>query len=176
MSIDMKKIKLLISDVDGVWTDGTFFKGTDGMEFKRFTVLDGVGTAMARAADLRIALISGRYSPATEYRAKELMIEEVYNGTLNKIRAYEALKAKYDLDDSEIAYVGDDLIDIPVMEKVAVPIAVANASSDVKAIAVYTTKVSGGNGAFRDAVAWIVEEKGEMEAVMQRMKERIQNS
>ena len=79
MSIDIKKIKMLISDVDGVWTDGTFYKGTDGMELKRFTVLDGVGTAMARAADLKIALISGRYSPATEHRAKELKIEDVYN-------------------------------------------------------------------------------------------------
>ena len=86
----MKKIKLLISDVDGVWTDGTFYKGTDGMEFKRFTVLDGVGIAMARAADLKIALISGRYSPATEHRAKELKIEDVYNGSLNKLPAYEA--------------------------------------------------------------------------------------
>jgi 3-deoxy-D-manno-octulosonate 8-phosphate phosphatase (KDO 8-P phosphatase) len=176
MSVDMKKIRLLISDVDGVWTDGTFYKGTDGMEFKRFTVLDGVGIAMARAANLRIALISGRYSPATEHRAKELNIEDVYNGNLNKLHSYKELKAKYDLDDSEIAYVGDDLIDIPVMEKVGVPIAVANASSEVKAIAVYTTKVSGGNGAFREAVAWIVKEKGETDIVRQRMMERIKNS
>jgi hypothetical protein len=81
--------------VDGVWTDGTFYKGTDNMEFKRFTVLDGVGMAMARAANLKIALISGRYSPATEYRAMELKIEDVYNGSLNKIPAYEELKEKY---------------------------------------------------------------------------------
>ena len=99
MNQKMKKIKLLISDVDGVWTDGTFYKGTDGMEFKRFTVLDGVGIAMARAADLKIALISGRYSSATEHRAKELKIEDVYNGSLNKLPAYEALKEKYNLDD-----------------------------------------------------------------------------
>lgn len=176
MSLNMKKIKLFISDVDGVWTDGTFYKGTDGMEFKRFTVLDGVGTAMARAANLKIALISGRYSPATEHRAKELKIEDVYNGGLNKIHAYKALKEKYNLDDSEIAYIGDDLIDIPVMEKVAVPIAVDNAIQAVKDIAVYTTKVSGGKGAFREAVAWIIEEKGETELVMQRMMEKVQSS
>ena len=176
MSLNMKKIKLFISDVDGVWTDGTFYKGTDGMEFKRFTVLDGVGMAMARAADLRIALISGRYSPATEHRAKELKIEDIYNGSLNKIPAYEELKEKYNLDDSEIAYIGDDLIDIPIMEKVAVPIAVENAIQAVKDIAIYTTKVSGGKGAFREAVAWIIEEKGESEVVLQRMKDRIKNS
>jgi 3-deoxy-D-manno-octulosonate 8-phosphate phosphatase (KDO 8-P phosphatase) len=176
MKIGMKKIKLLISDVDGVWTDGTFFKGTDGMEFKRFTVLDGVGVAMARAADLKIALISGRYSPATEHRAKELKIEDVFNGGLNKIPAYESLKEKYNLDDSEIAYIGDDLIDISVMEKVAVPIAVENAIQEVKDIAIYTTKVSGGKGAFREAVAWIIEEKGETDIVRQRMMERVRNS
>ncbi|HIA94814.1 MAG TPA: 3-deoxy-D-manno-octulosonate 8-phosphate phosphatase [Candidatus Marinimicrobia bacterium] len=176
MNVEMKKIKLLISDVDGVLTDGTFYKGTDNMEFKRFTVLDGVGTAMARAADLKIALISGRYSPATEHRAKELKIEDVYNGRLNKLHAYKALKAKYDLDDSEIAYVGDDIIDIPVMEQVGVPIAVANATPAVKAVATYITKVSGGYGAFREAVEWIIEEKGETKAVMNLLKERIKNS
>ncbi|MBT6517231.1 MAG: HAD hydrolase family protein, partial [Candidatus Marinimicrobia bacterium] len=90
--------------------------------------------------------------------------------------AYEALKEKYNLDDSEIAYIGDDLIDIPVMEKVGVPIAVANAAPEVKAIIKYTTKISGGYGAFREAVAWIIEEKGETDMVMQRMKEKVLNS
>ena len=83
---------MIISDVDGVWTDGTFYKGTDGQEFKKFNVSDGVGVAMARAANFRIALISGRYSAATEYRAEELKIKDVYNGGLNKIPAYEELK------------------------------------------------------------------------------------
>ena len=99
---------------------------------EKFNVNDGVGVAMAKAAGYKIALISGRYSPATEYRAKELNIEDVYNGGLNKITAYEELKRKYNLIDSEIAYVGDDLIDISVMEKVGAPIAVANAINNVK--------------------------------------------
>ena len=80
---------MIISDIDGVWTDGSFYKGTDGKEFKKFNVNDGVGVAMAKAAGYKIALISGRYSPATEYRAKELNIEDVYNGGLNKIIAYK---------------------------------------------------------------------------------------
>jgi len=176
VSEDIKRIKMLISDVDGVWTDGTFYIGTDGMELKRFTVLDGVGTAMARAADLKIALISGRYSPATEHRAKELKIGDVYNGCLNKIPAYEELKAKYNLDDSEIAYIGDDIIDIPVMNQVAVPIAVENASPEVKAIAVHTTIISGGYGAFREAVAWIIDQQGRTTSVLQLMMERVLNS
>ena len=142
MNIDYKKIKMLISDVDGVWTDGSFYKGPDSFELKKFSVFDGVGMAMARTADLRIALISGRYSPATEFRAKELKIKDVYNGTLNKIPAYEELKKKYELDDSNIAYLGDDWIDIPVMNRVAVPIAVENASLEVKNIAIHITKTS----------------------------------
>lgn len=167
---------MLISDVDGVWTDGTFYKGTDGIELKKFSVLDGVGTAMANAANIKIALISGRYSPATEYRAQELKIKDIYNGSLNKLPVYKKLKEKYNLNDDEIAYIGDDLIDIPVMEKVALPIAVENATPEVKAIAIYTTEVSGGQGAFREAVAWIIEKQGRTETVLKALKERILKS
>ena len=156
MTYDINKIEMIISDVDGVLTDGAIYKGTGGQEFKKFTVLDGVGVAMAREANLKIALISGRYSPATEYRAKELNIEDVYNGSLNKIPVYEEIKLKYSFDDSQIAYLGDDLIDIPVMKKVALPIAVENASHMVKEISHYVTKASGGQGAFREFVDTIL--------------------
>ena len=173
MNPKIKKIKMIISDVDGVWTDGSFYKGTDGQEFKKFNVNDGVGVAMARAAGFKIALISGRYSPATEYRAKELNIEDVYNGGLNKIPAYNELKNKYNLIDSEIAYVGDDLIDISVMEKVGAPIAVSNAIINVKEISTYITKTAGGYGAFRESVSWIIDQQGRMSDVLKAMKERI---
>jgi 3-deoxy-D-manno-octulosonate 8-phosphate phosphatase (KDO 8-P phosphatase) len=174
--VNIRRIKMLISDVDGVWTDGSFYKGTDNIELKKFSVHDGVGVAMARAAKIKIALISGRYSSATEYRAKELGIEDVYNGTLNKLPVYEELKLKYRLDDSNIAYIGDDLIDIPVMEVVALPIAVANATPDVKKIAAHITELSGGEGAFREAISWIISEQGRTEEVIQIMRERITNS
>lgn len=174
--MNIREIKMLISDVDGVWTDGSFYKGTDNIELKKFSVFDGVGVAMARAAKIKIALISGRFSSATEHRAKELGIEDVYNGTLNKLPVYEKLKLKYKLDDSNIAYIGDDLIDIPVMEVVALPIAVANATSDVKKIAVHVTELSGGEGAFREAISWIISEQGRTEEVIQIMRERITNS
>jgi len=174
--MDIKNIKMIISDVDGVWTDGGFYKGTNGIELKKFSVFDGVGVAMARAADIKIALISGRYSPATEHRAKELGIEDVYNGSLNKLPVYEELKSKYGFDDSNIAYIGDDIIDIPVMNKVAVPIAVANATSDVKKVALHITQLSGGEGAFREAVSWIISEQGRTEQVFKVMQERITTS
>ena len=167
---------MLISDVDGVWTDGSFYKGPDSFELKKFSVFDGIGMAMARTADLRIALISGRYSPATESRAKELKIKDVYNGTLNKIPAYEELKKKYELDDSSIAYLGDDWIDIPVMNRVAVPIAVENASLEVKNIAIHITKTSGGNGAFREAVEWIIDQQGRKEEIIEMMQKRLLDS
>ena len=176
MNLKIKKLKMIISDIDGVWTDGSFYKGTDGQEFKKFNVNDGVGVAMARAAGFKIALISGRYSPATEYRAKELNIEDVYNGGLNKIVAYEELKKKYNLIDSEIAYVGDDLIDIPVMEKVGAPIAVENAIISVKEISIYITKTAGGYGAFRESVSWIINQQGRMSDILKSMKERILKS
>ena len=176
MNTKIKKIKMIISDVDGVLTDGTFYKGTDGQEFKKFHVNDGVGVAMARAANFRIALISGRYSAATEYRAEELKIKDVYNGGLNKIPAYEELKKNYNLLDNEIAYVGDDLIDISVMKKVGAPIAVSNAISKVKEIAIFTTKTAGGYGAFREAVSWIIDQQGRTKEVLKIMESKILNS
>ena len=130
----INKIKMIISDVDGVWTDGSVYKGfsaTENIELKKFSVSDGYAVALIREAGLNDALISGRKSAATEARASELKIKDVYNGTLNKIPPYEELKSKYALSDKEIAYVGDDLIDIPIMEKVAFPIATNNASAPV---------------------------------------------
>ena len=95
MNYDISKVKMVVSDVDGVWTDGTIYKGGDGIELKRFHVSDGAGVAILRAAGLKLALISGRRSEATAQRAEELKIDDVYNGTLNKIPPYKKLKEKY---------------------------------------------------------------------------------
>ena len=176
MNPKIKQLKMIISDIDGVWTDGSFYKGTDGQEFKKFNVNDGVGVAMARAAGFKIALISGRYSPATEYRAKELNIEDVYNGGLNKLHAYGDLKKKYSLSDEEIAYLGDDMVDIPVMEIVGLPIAVANATPEVMKLAKHVTKVRGGEGAFREAIEWIIEKQGRTEEIYKIMREKVLSS
>ena len=167
---------MLISDVDGVWTDGAVYKGTNDLELKKFSVLDGVGVAMAKAAKLKVALISGRYSSSTDHRPKEPNIQEVYNGYLNKIPAYKELKKKYKLSNHEIAYIGDDLIDIPIMEQVGFPISVNDANVKVKKISVFVTKVDGGKGAFREAVEWIIEKQGRTDEVFQIMKERILTS
>ena len=104
---------------------------------KKFSVLDGVGVALAKVAKLKIVLLSGRFSSATENRAKELGINEVFNGFLNKLTIYEQLKQEHKLNDDQIVYIGDDLIDIPVMKKVAFPVSVSNATQEVKDISVF---------------------------------------
>lgn len=174
--IDYKKIKMIISDIDGVWTDGSIYRGTDNMEFKKFSVFDGVGVAYARAAELKIAIISARYSPATEFRAKELKIDDCYNGGLNKLHAYNDLKKKYSLSDDQIAYLGDDMVDLPVMELVGLPIAVANATPDIMQVAEHTTEVKGGEGAFREAVEWIIKKQNRTEEVREAMIRRVLKS
>ena len=175
MSYDINKVKMVISDVDGVWTDGAIYKGKNGIELKRFCVTDGAGVALLREAGLELALISGRHSEATAERAKELKIDNVYNGTLNKIPPYNALKEKFNLTDDEIAYIGDDMIDIPVMELVGVPIATENASNTCKAVAVHITEKSGGYGAFREAVEWILTEQGQLANVFDSLRKKVQN-
>ena len=171
-----KKISLIIADVDGVLTDGSIYKGTDNTELKKFSVFDGVGVAYARAMEMKVALISARYSPATEHRAKELGIEDVYNGGLNKLHAYGDLKKKYSLSDNEIAYLGDDMVDIPIMEIVGLPIAVANATPKVMKLAEHVTKVRGGEGAFREAIEWIIEKQGKTEEIYKIMRKKVLNS
>ena len=168
-----KKVKLIIADVDGVLTDATIYKGNNeinNIELKKFSILDGAGVALARLLNFHIAIISGRRSLATELRAQELKIDDVYNGTLNKMKPYSELKLKYSLSDKNCAFIGDDIIDISIMEQVGVPIAVANAYHLVKEKAIYTTSLSGGYGAFREAVDWIAICQGRYEEGIQLMK------
>jgi len=173
-----KKVKLVIADVDGVLTDGSIYKAKDpetlaDIEFKQFSIVDGAGIALARLLDLRVAIISGRPSSATDARAKELKIEDVYTGLLNKMIPYEDLKSKYSLNDEDIAFIGDDIIDLSLMENVGVPIAVANAYHLVKDIAIYTTRLPGGQGAFREAIDWLAMCQGRYEEGIQLMKDSL---
>ena len=172
------KVKLVISDVDGVLTDGSVYKAKDpatlaDIEFKQFSIVDGAGIALARLLDLRVAIISGRPSLATDARVKELKIEDVYTGLLNKMIPYEDLKSKYSLNDEDIAFIGDDIIDLNLMENVGAPIAVANAYHLVKDIAIYTTRLPGGQGAFREAIDWLAMCQGRYEEGIQLMKDSL---
>ena len=113
-----KRVKLIIFDVDGVLTDGGIYIGADGELFKPFFCRDGLGITLAHRAGLKTAIITGRQSEHLRYRAKELHITEVYQGNLDKREAYRDLKAKLGLADEEIAYFGDDLVDLPIMGQV----------------------------------------------------------
>ena len=172
------KVKLVIADVDGVLTDGSIYKAIDpttlaDIEFKKFSIVDGAGIALARLLDFRVAIISGRPSLATDARINELKIEDVYTGSLNKMTPYEDLKSKYSLNDEDIAFIGDDIIDLNLMENVGAPIAVENAYHLIKDIAIYTTRLPGGQGAFREAIDWLAMCQGRYEEGIQLMKDSL---
>ena len=169
----IKKISLIISDVDGVLTDGTVFIGSDGTEFKRFNVEDGTGAAFAYLASIPVVLISGRISEATTIRAKELKIKYCFQGNLDKTTPYKEVCKIYNIDPENIAYIGDGLIDIPVMLKSGFSIAPYNAHQQVKDISDYITKKSGGEGVLREVVELILEEQGIYQDTLEKMKKKI---
>ena len=170
----INKIKLIITDVDGVLTDGSLYIGKDGIEYKKFSVLDGAAVKYAKFAKIEIAVISGRYSDATTSRMKELGLNKLcFQDALNKIKPYEEIRKKLDLDHDEIAYIGDDLIDIPVLEKVGLPICSNDAHEYVKKISKFCTESKGGDGVFREVVEYILKGQGRFEETLNSIKEQI---
>ncbi len=166
----LQKIKILICDLDGVFTDGSLYIGADGNEMKRFHVLDGAGVALLKAIDFPLAVISGRGSGASSQRMREIGLEkDLYQGNLAKIEPYMAIKEKYGVADAEIAYVGDDLVDIPLMKRVGVPMAVANALPEVKQNALYVSKVAGGHGAVREIIELILQAQHRYREAVERL-------
>ena len=155
-----RKIKMLLLDVDGVMTDGGILLGTDSIEIKKFHVHDGMGIALAKAAGLLIGILTGRESEAVRRRVKELEIDEIQQGTVDKEKGYERILKKYRLKDEEIAYVGDDLLDIPILRRAGLSICVANGVGEAKKVSHYVTKKKGGEGAVREAVEKILAGKG----------------
>ena len=153
------KVKLLILDVDGVLTDNTLYINDNGEEAKRFNVSDGMGIYLASRAGLEIALISGKKSRATKFRALDLKIKHVYLGVTNKIKAYQKLKRNMKLSDGQIAYMGDDILDVSVLKKVALPICVKDANPVVRKFAKFVTKTKGGEGAVREVIDMLLESK-----------------
>jgi len=169
----IKDIKILISDVDGVLTDGTISLGSDGTEFKRFSVEDGAGAAYARLAGIPIALISGRFSLCTSRRAAEMGIKHCYQGKLNKLDAYNEILDIYKLKDKNVAYIGDGLIDIPILSKVGLPCTVPNAHKKVLSVSDFITTKEGGDGAFREVVEMILDGKGIYDKIYNEMSQQI---
>ncbi len=154
-----KRIKMVIMDVDGVLTDGRIILGSKGEELKNFYVQDGEGIELARRKGFILVLVSGRRSKVVERRAEELKIKEVYQNISEKIEVYYRLLKKYGLKNEEIAYIGDDLGDIPSLRKAGLALAPANGVEEVKDIVHYVTQASGGRGAVREAIDIILKAK-----------------
>jgi 3-deoxy-D-manno-octulosonate 8-phosphate phosphatase (KDO 8-P phosphatase) len=166
-----KNIKVLIFDVDGVLTDGQIFviPGADGkgIEAKGFAAHDGLGISLGRLGGLRIGIITKRNSQTVAIRAHDLKLEFVYQGQAHKMNAINDILAKTGYTIDQLAYVGDDIIDLPVMRQCGLAIATANARQQVKDAAHYITPNVGGQGAGRDAIDFILSAQGSLERVIE---------
>ena len=166
--IDFKQIQLLILDVDGVLTDGGIIVHSDGTESKRFCVYDGHRIKLWQRAGHVTAIISGRDSAATAIRAKQLDVAHVFQGCTQKLPVFESLLKDLNLTADQTAYIGDDLMDIPLVRRVGFGVAVANAVEDVKHCADWVTGKSGGDGAVGETIEYILKQTGAWESLMER--------
>lgn len=161
-----KQIKLLILDVDGVLTDAKLFFDNQGNEYKAFHARDGHGIKLLRQTGVEVAVISGRKSDSVALRMKMLGIEHVYQGQENKQAAFLELIEKLDIEPIQAAHVGDDLLDLPIMIRVGLAIAVNDAHVAVKQRADWCTELSGGQGAVREVCDLIMQAQGHFDDVL----------
>lgn len=167
-----RRVRLIGLDVDGVLTDNGVFIGPvagERVELKRFDIQDGLGLILLKTAGLPVVWLSGRSSEATTLRAAELRVEEVLQVPgPRKVAAFAEVLARRGIDWAEAAFVGDDLADLPVLRKVGLPIAVANAVPEVKAVAAHVTRASGGHGAVREVIEAILRARGDWNDILNR--------
>ncbi len=164
VSSKAKKIKLLLLDVDGVMTDGRIILDSQGNETKAFHVRDGHGIKLAQKAGIVIGIITGRSSEVVNVRARELGVTEVHQGAREKSTVYDALIAKYGLRDDEVAYIGDDVVDLSIFKRAGLSAAVADADPSVKSHVDLITKAAGGRGAVREVINIILKSQGKLRA------------
>ncbi|MBI2361682.1 MAG: HAD hydrolase family protein [Deltaproteobacteria bacterium] len=158
-------VKLLLLDVDGVLTDGSIVIDARGGEIKRFDVRDGEGIKLLMRARIGVGLISGRASKAVAARARELGIRTIHQGVRDKRRMYEKIKARTRLTDREIAYVGDDLADLPLLRRAGLAIAINDGWHGLKALVDYVTHNNGGRGAVREVAENILRAQGKWASI-----------
>jgi 3-deoxy-D-manno-octulosonate 8-phosphate phosphatase (KDO 8-P phosphatase) len=168
MRARLEKIRLLLLDVDGVMTDGRIIYDDRGGELKAFDVRDGHGIKLLQRAGIRIGIITGRQSPVVERRAAELGIDLVYQGVKDKLLPFREILAKTGLAAEAVAYVGDDVIDLPVLRRVGFAATVADALEEVKPYVHYVTRSAGGRGAVREICDLLLRESGRWESVTSR--------
>ncbi len=156
----LRAVRLLVLDVDGVLTDGRIVVDDDGRESKFFHVHDGSAVWLLRRVGIETAIISGRTARCVLHRAKDLAIEEVHQGELDKLVALDRVLARYGLGAHQVCFMGDDILDVPVLARVGYPAAPANARPEAKAAALHVTEASGGHGAVRELAEHILRGQG----------------
>ena len=160
MGIDIQqkaaKIKLLILDVDGILTDGRIIYDSRGRDLKLFDVLDGLGVHLLRRMGIKTILITAKASKAIKPRARDMKVDKVYGSIVPKTKVYEKILNDYSLDDSEVCFMGDDLVDMGILRRVGLPISVPGACKEVKELCIYITEKRGGRGAVREVVELIL--------------------
>jgi 3-deoxy-D-manno-octulosonate 8-phosphate phosphatase (KDO 8-P phosphatase) len=162
------KVKLLILDVDGVLTDGRIIMDHKGREIKAFDVRDGHGLRLLMEAGIEVAIVTGRSSPVVQKRADDLGITRVRQGVHDKVGVYQEIAREVGITDDETCFVGDDLVDIPLLKRVGIPIVVADGAPEAKRYARYVTQSSGGTGAVREVCDLLLQARGTWEAVLRR--------
>ena len=166
------RIRVLITDVDGVWTDGTLFhypgEADDFVELKGSSAYDGQGFRWWHAAGYVSGIISGRDSAGTAHRARMLGITHIHQGHLEKVAVWEEILRAAGAGAEEVCYVGDDLPDVPLLRRAGLAVAVANARPEVKAVADLVTVAAGGQGAVREVIELVLKTRGDWEAVLRK--------
>lgn len=170
-----QRIRLVVFDVDGVFTDGGVYIGADStgtaMELKRFDITDGLGVKMLARAGLHVALVSGRYSAASRVRAKELGVELIQDVGARKVPVIAQLLDRHGLEWADVAFLSDDLADLPALDRVGLPAAVANAVPEVRAIARVVTQRRGGEGAVREFSEMLLRSRGQWSGLVKAYRE-----
>lgn len=163
-----KSIKLILLDVDGVLTDGSIILGESNHELKIFNIKDGLGIKLAQEGGIEIGIISGRSSETVKRRSDELDIKILHQEQTDKLKAYEQIKTDLGLTDDQIAFIGDDLNDLKVLQKAGLSCTVNDACDEVKAQVDYVARCPGGKGAVREVIELILKSQGKWEAVIQK--------
>jgi 3-deoxy-D-manno-octulosonate 8-phosphate phosphatase (KDO 8-P phosphatase) len=164
-----RDIKLIISDVDGVWTDGKIIYGGERTEIKEFNVRDGLAAKLAQKAGIAVALLTSRRSQAVERRARELGIVELHQGARDKLEETQRIATRLGFSLNEILYAGDDLPDLAPMARVAISAAPSDAATEVRAVATWKLESGGGAGAFRELVERLLRERGEWDTLVREL-------
>ncbi|MDT8441267.1 MAG: HAD-IIIA family hydrolase [Desulfuromonadales bacterium] len=168
MAVDLHRIRLLLLDVDGVMTDGRIIYDNQGNELKAFNVKDGHGLKLLQRAGIRVGIITGRQSQVVARRAEELGIDLLYQGAKDKRLPFAEILERLDLQPEEVAYVGDDLIDLPILRRVGFAAAVADAVDEIKPYVDLVTRRRGGCGAVREICDHLLKETGVWSTVTDR--------